>query len=95
MNAGTCYKTAVCTEYETLLLFSQKALETWRNRRDEFTRVGLRDKKVADELVRLQADYAKAYSRLMLHEGDCEICSFFSNIRARNYASTTDAAYSS
>jgi hypothetical protein len=88
MNAEFSFKTAVCTEYETLLIFSQKALENWRNRREEFTRLGLRDKKVADELLRLQADYAKAYSRLMLHEDDCEICGFFSKIRSRNYAST-------
>jgi hypothetical protein len=82
----------ICTEYETLLIFSQKALESWRNRREEFTRLGMRDKKTADELLRLQADYAKAYSRLMLHEGDCEICGFVSNIRTRNCASTADAA---
>jgi hypothetical protein len=92
MNAGTYHKTAVCTEYETLLILSQNALESWRNRREELTRFGLRDKKAADEVLRLQADYAKAYSRLVLHEGDCEICSFFLKIRARNYAVTADAA---
>jgi hypothetical protein len=77
----------ICTEYETLLIVSQKALESWRNRREEFTRLGMRDKKTADELLRLQANYAKAYSRMMLHEDDCEICGFAS-IRARNYSST-------
>jgi hypothetical protein len=82
----------ICTEYETLLILSQRALESWRNRREEFTRLGMRDKKTADELLRLQANYAKVYSRLMLHEDDCEICGFVSNIRARNYASTADAA---
>jgi hypothetical protein len=92
MKAGTYYKTAVCTEYERVLIFSQKALESWRNRREEFTRFGLRDKKAADELLRLQADYAKAYSRLVLHEGDCEICGFFSKIRAGNNNSIADAA---
>jgi hypothetical protein len=92
MNAGTYNKTAVCKEYERLLIFSQKALESWRNRREEFTRFGLRDRTVADELLRLQADYAKAYSRLVLHEGDCDICSFFPKIKARNYASTADVA---
>lgn len=92
MNTELYFKTAVCTEYETLLIFTQKALESWRNRREEFTRLGMRDKKTADELLRLQADYAKAYSRLMLHEDDREICGFVSNIRARNYASTVDAA---
>ena len=61
-------------------MLCQKSLESWRNQRDEFIRFGLRGKKVADELLRLQAHYARAYSRLLLHEVNCEACRFGSKI---------------
>ena len=69
MNAEFSFKTAVCTEYESLLIACQKALETWRKRREEITRLGSNRKEAADELLRLQADYAKGYSLLKKHLG--------------------------
>jgi hypothetical protein len=54
MNAELSFKTAVCNEYEKLLVMSQKALEVWRNRRQEFTTFRLSRKKVADGLLRSQ-----------------------------------------
>jgi hypothetical protein len=78
MNAEPPNRTAVCNEYERLLILCQRSLESWRNQREEFIRFGLRGKKVAEELLRLQADYAKTYSRLVLHEDSCEVCRFVS-----------------
>ena len=60
MHAERPYK-RICAEYKRLLMLCQKSLESWRSQREEFIRFGLRGKKVADELLRLQADYARAY----------------------------------
>jgi hypothetical protein len=91
MDTELSFKTAVCTESERLRSLSQKALEIWRNRREEFTRFGLSGKIVADELLRLQANYAKAYSRLEKHGDDCELCLFDSKIGGRSYVSNSNA----
>jgi hypothetical protein len=87
MNAELSYKTAVCTEYERLLQVCVQSLNRWRNRRDEIADSGLKGKEVGDELLRLQADYVKAYSRLEKHEDSCALCQFVSKIGGRNYAS--------
>ena len=76
MNAEFSFKTAVCTDYESLLLACRKALETWRKQREEISRLGSPSKEKTDELLRLQADYAKGYSRLKKHQETCELCRF-------------------
>lgn len=81
------FRTAVCTNYENLLLACQMALETWRKRREE---VATRESMIKDEtneLLRLQAAYAKRYSRLKKHQDTCEICRFVSNVGKDNSAS--------
>jgi hypothetical protein len=92
MNSELSFKTAVCTEYERLLFVCQKTLEIWRNRREEVAHSDLHGKEAAAELLRLQADYAKAYSRLEKHEDNCELCRFVSKIGGRNYASISESA---
>ena len=84
MKAEFSFKTAVCTDYENLLIACQKALETWRKRREEVAKFGSNGKEASDELLRLQADYAKAYSRLEKHQDKCELCYFVSEIGRRN-----------
>jgi len=80
MNAEFSFKTAVCTEYESLLIACQKALVTWRKRREEINRPRSSTRQATDELLRLQADYAKAYSRLEKHQDKCELYRFVSEI---------------
>ncbi len=92
MNTELSSKAAVCTEQEKLLIVCQKALELWRNRREEISASGLTGKQSADELLRLQADYAKAYSRLEKHEDNCELCRFVLKIGGRDYAGISNAA---
>jgi molecular chaperone GrpE (heat shock protein) len=87
MSAQLSFKTAVCTEYEHLLIACQKALETWREQREEIAKLGSKKKEATDELLRLQADYAKAYSRLKKHQDDCALCRFVSKIGSRSFAS--------
>ena len=91
MNSELSFKTAVCTEYERLLTACQSALETWRNRRDEFARLQVQGKRAGDELLRLQADYARAHVRLEAHEQNCETCRFVSKIAGRDFTAITDA----
>lgn len=87
MNAEFSFKTAVCTDYERLLIACQEALESWRTRRAEITRLGSSRKEKTDELLRLQADYAKGYSRLKKHQDNCELCRFVSEIGRHSFAS--------
>ena len=91
MNSEICFKTAVCIEYENLLTACQESLVAWKSRRDEISRLRSNRKAVADELLRLQADYAKAYSHLKKHQDDCELCQFVSKLSGRNRSSISDA----
>jgi hypothetical protein len=92
MKPENSFKTAICTDYETLLYACQKALENWRVRREEVATLGYASKTTADQLVRLQADYARAYSHLESHDDRCELCRFVSKIGGRNYGSVSTAA---
>jgi hypothetical protein len=87
MDTELSYKTAFCTEYERLLCVCVQSRDSWRHRREETAKSGLRGKEVADELLRLQANYAKAYSRLDKHQGNCELCTFVSEIGGRHNGS--------
>jgi hypothetical protein len=91
MTSDLSFKTAICDQYEKLLVTCQKALESWKAKREEIATFGMRGKADANELLRLQADYAKAYSRLERHEDNCELCRFVSKIGGRNYASVSTA----
>lgn len=91
MNSELAYKTAICTDYERLLCSCVKSLDSWRNRRDEVTNAHLRGKEVGDQLMRLQAEYAKAYSRLEKHKDNCELCRFVSKIAGREDVSISTA----
>jgi hypothetical protein len=91
MHTERSFRTAVCAEHERLRTVCQDALERWRRRREEISAAGLSGKQIADELLRLQADYAKAYSRLEKHEDDCELCRFVSKIGGRDYGGISNA----
>jgi hypothetical protein len=77
------FKTAVCTKYEELLHECQRALEVWRRRREQVAETHLSGKEIGDELQKLQAHYAKAYSSLRRHDKQCELCQFVSRIGGR------------
>jgi len=66
----------ICSDYETLLKESQRALVGWRERSEEVSRFGLRGKTIGDELQKLQAAYATAYHRLEQHGKTCIFCQF-------------------
>ena len=85
MSQEVSFKTAVCSDYEQLLYDCQNALELWRRRRDEAARANLSGKQIGDELQKLQAKYAKAYSALNRHDKECELCQFVCKIGGRHF----------
>lgn len=83
MKSELSFKTAVCSEYERLLKKCQGAFQNWNERRQEICEAHLSGKEVGNELLRLQADYAKAYSLIRRHIHDCELCQFVSKMGGR------------
>ena len=84
MNTTVSYKTAVCAQYEILLKECEAARENFDEQREEIRTFQPRDKKFGDQLLRLQANYAKAYNALRKHVRSCEICQFFAKNSGRN-----------
>jgi hypothetical protein len=91
MGSELFYKTAFCSTYERLLCACVQSLDVWRDLREEIASSGLRSEETGDELIRLQADYATAYSRLEKHRDNCELCRFVSKISGRSEASLSVA----
>lgn len=78
MKNELSFKTAVCSTYERLLEKSQAKYEVWESRRKAVCEARSNVKEIGDELLRLQADFAKAYNDLRTHVHICKICQFFS-----------------
>jgi hypothetical protein len=72
--------TMVCNEYQQLLEQSTHARDIWDLRRAEICRSRLIGKESGDELLRLQANYARAYTRLRKHVNTCRRCEPMSRI---------------
>lgn len=72
--------TVVCSEYQRLLEESQSAREMWNEHRAEICRSRLIGKETGDELLRLQAKYARAYTVLRNHVNTCLQCQLVSKI---------------
>jgi hypothetical protein len=66
--------TMVCSEYQRLLEESQRTRENWNRRRTEICCSPLVRKEAGDELLRLQAKYARAYTHLCNHANTCLQC---------------------
>ena len=80
MNNQLSVETAICTEHERLHVECQKALEIWNEHRAEICRARLIGKEAGDELLRLQAKYARAYTTLQNHTHHCPQCQLASKI---------------
>jgi hypothetical protein len=84
MSAEMTVRTAVCTCYERLLEKCQNACQIWNTQRAEIGASGRHGKTVDDQLRRLQAAYAKAYSVLRNHLHTCETCQWVSRFEERS-----------
>jgi hypothetical protein len=91
MSEELSVRTAVCTEYERLLKECQSASNIWKEQRAEIYWLRLRGKKVEDELRRLQAKYARAYSMLQKHTHDCALCQLVCSIEGLDSENNSDA----
>jgi len=74
MRKPLCIRTTVCREYQRLLEDCQSALEIWDKHRAEVCESRRTGKEAGDELLRLQAKYARAYAVLQRHSEDCLLC---------------------
>jgi hypothetical protein len=81
----------VCSEYQKLLEGSQRALEIWNERRAEVLHSRLITMEAGDELVGLQAKFARAYTILQKHAHNCMFCLSVARIEGRDSGSNSDA----
>ena len=90
MNKQLSIKTLVCREYQRLLEESQFALETWNEHRAENCRSHLIGKEAGDELLRLQARFARAYTVLQNHVHNCRRCQLVARIEGLDSDNNSD-----
>ena len=72
--------TILCSEYQRLLEESESARRLWDERRAEICRSRLIGKETGDEVLWLQAKYARAYTVLRNHVHTCFRCQLVSRI---------------
>ncbi len=89
MSKQLSVKITVCNEYQRLLEECQSALEIWNEHRAENCRSRLNGKEAGDELLRLQAKYARAYTLLQNHAHNCFRCQLVSRIVGHESESTS------
>lgn len=84
-------ETADCTEQQRLFDECQRALEIWKERRAEFFQAHLSRKEAGDELLRLQAKYARAYTVLRNHAHNCLLCQQMSRVEGHDTENSSRA----
>jgi hypothetical protein len=80
MNKQLSIKTTACSKYQRLLEECHSALEIWNKRRAEISQAHEYKMDEGDELLHLQANFARAYAVLEHHSHDCELCELISHI---------------
>lgn len=90
MSKQLSVNTSICREYQRLLEESQRALEIWNEHRAEVCQSRLNGKEAGDELLRLQAKYARAYTVLQNHERNCSLCQLVSRIEGHDSENSSD-----
>jgi len=90
MNNQFSVETAVCTEHQMLLAECQKALEIWNEHRAGFCQFRFIAREAGDELLRLQAKYARAYTVIQNHERNCSLCRLASRMERRDSENSSD-----
>lgn len=70
----TLFGLSSCETHQGLLDECNVARDEWKARRAEISKLGLRGKKIDNELMRLQARFAKSYAMVRSHLRGCECC---------------------
>ena len=79
MDAGvddSLFQVSACGQHDQLLARYQQALEAWAKLRETSWNLGLHGKELTGELLRLQAEFARAYTLLHQHTRECLLCRF-------------------
>src|SRR5258708_34165140 len=84
MSKQLSVNTSICSEYQRLFEGSQSALEIWNEQRAKFCQFRFIGREAGDELLRLQAKYARAYTVLQNHERNCSLCRLASRMGGRD-----------
>ena len=95
MNTEISVETALCSEHQRLLAECERALETWNEQRAEFSKSHPITKRAGDELLRLQANYARAYTVLTRHEHNCSLCQWGSRSGEHGFENSSDTFFES
>ena len=95
MSNQLSVETAVCSEHQRLLAECERALEIWNEHRAEFCQSRMSGKEAGDELLRLQANYARAYTVLQRHERNCSLCQLVSRVEGNDSENSSDAHFES
>ena len=90
MNNQLSVEIAVCIEHQRLLAECQRALEIWNEHRAEFCQFRFIGREAGDELLRLQAKYARAYTVLQNHERNCSLRQLVSGIEGSDSENSSD-----
>ena len=93
MRSQQYVKTGICEKYQTLLEESEKALAIWNERRAKITESRLVGKNAGDELLRLQAKYARAYTMLQNHSHSCTFCQLVKQLEGRESENSSDTIF--
>ncbi len=89
MSKQQFVKTAICNKYQTLLEECERTLAIWNEHRAEISQSRLVGKEAGDELLRLQANYAQAYTVLQNHAHNCSFCQLVSRLEGRDSENTS------
>jgi hypothetical protein len=90
MSKQLYVNTPVCSEHQRLLEESENALEIWNEHRTEFCQFRFIKREAGDELLRLQAKYARAYTVLQNHERNCSLCQLATRMEGRDSENSSD-----
>jgi hypothetical protein len=83
METRFSFKTAICAEYECLLLISKAAFDDFRTKHEKLS-VSERNSQQGElELRRLRQQYEDSYSRLVRHVDTCEMCQSMSELTSQ------------
>jgi len=91
MSKQQFVKTAICNKYQTLLEECERAFAKRSEHRAEISHSRLVGKEGGDELLRLQAKYAHAYTTLQNHALNCSFCQLISRLEGRGSENSSDA----
>jgi len=95
MSRQLSVETAVCTEHERLTEECQRALENWDEHRAEFCRTRPIRQEAGDELLRLQAKYARAHTVLQRHVHDCLLCQMVAGAAGPDAENSSEVCFES